>query len=67
MNMVRRGRPAEGEVIYVPAYGACEVLAHIDPSVVRLRTASGTELKIGERALALALLAHEDREGGHDG
>ncbi len=53
----RTGRPAVGELIDVPGHGRCEVVSNADPSLVTIRTAHGTELRIGEQALRLALLA----------
>lgn len=54
------GRPAEGAMIYVPAYGTCEVLPHSDPSLIALRTPNGATVRIGHAALRLALLAADD-------
>jgi len=50
-------RPAVGALLYPPGHGRCEVVSNSDPSTVTLRTAQGTELRIGERALQLALIA----------
>jgi hypothetical protein len=52
-------RPAEGSTIDVPGYGPCEVLPHTDPGAVLLRTAHGATVRIGEKALGLALLSAE--------
>lgn len=57
MNVQRSGRPAEGGVLDVPGRGRCEVVSNADPSVIVLRTESGATFKIGEKALALALVA----------
>lgn len=54
------GRPAEGATIYVPAFGQCTVLEHTDPSLVRLLTENGAEVKIGHAALRLALVAADE-------
>jgi len=58
MNAQKRsGRPAVGECIDVPGYGRCQVVGNDDHSLVTVRTASGAEVRIGEKALHLALLA----------
>ena len=48
---------SEGETMQVPGYGWCEVVSTSDPSIVVLRTAEGATVKIGDKALRLALLA----------
>lgn len=59
MNITRSGRPREGTVIDIPGRGLCEVLSNDDPATILFRAPSGAEFRIGERALALALLAAE--------
>lgn len=62
------GRPDEGMTIHVATYGSCEVLLHTDPSLVRLLTPHGAEVKIGHKALRLALVAAEGEDvTAHEG
>jgi len=51
------GRPRTGSWINVPAYGECRVLSNNDPSIVLLETPTGGQVRIGEHALRLALVA----------
>ena len=57
MMMTRSGRPEVGQTIDVPGHGPCVVESNNDPSVVTLRTENGASVRIGERALQLALLS----------
>ena len=59
MNMQRSGRPAVGDTVIIDGWGACEVVADDDPSIIRLRIEwSGREVKVGEAALS-AMVAHK--------
>jgi len=58
--MISSARPPVGSTLYLPSYGLCTVLEHTDPSTVSLRIQStDSTVRIGERALRLALLAAE--------
>jgi|GEM_PF-5266345 hypothetical protein len=57
MMMTRSGRPEVGQTIEVPGHGRCTVQSNSDPSIVVLQTATGATLRIGERALQLALMS----------
>ncbi len=59
-SLERTGRPAVGDTVRLEGWGVCTVIADDDPSTVRLRIEwTGREVRIGERALRLALLAAE--------
>ena len=50
-------RPSEGQVIEIPGWGACRVMACSDPSLVLLEIeTTGRQVRIGEQALRLYLI-----------
>ena len=57
MDVKRCGRPNVGDVIKLANFGRCTVVSNSDPSVITLETENGATLKIGEKVLALMLLA----------
>ena len=50
-------RPHEGQLIDIPGWGLCRVMASSDPSLVLLEIQStGRQVRIGEQALRLYLI-----------
>ena len=57
MSVQRTGRLTVGTLLDLPGHGLCDVANNSAPSLLTLLTEQGTELRIGEKALRLALMA----------